>query len=98
MGHLHTSVTYSIASPFHASPFIRLSMAILTLVMLVCCSIAEHEADNAMSVQNLAIVFGPTLFKQAQPGTNGQINGMADAPLQNKVRSAFCVLAHATQN
>lgn len=39
-----------------------------------------------MSVQNLAIVFGPTLFMQAQPGPNGQINGMADAGLQNKVR------------
>ncbi|KAI0690321.1 Rho GTPase activation protein [Cytidiella melzeri] len=47
-------------------------------------TIAEHEADNAMSVQNLAIVFGPTLFKQAQAGPNGQINGMADAPYQNK--------------
>ena len=51
----------------------------------ILCSIAEHEAENAMSVQNLAIVFGPTLFKQAQAGSNGQINGMADAPLQNKV-------------
>lgn len=51
--------------------------------------IAEHESENAMSVQNLAIVFGPTLFKQAQPGPNGQINGMADAGLQNKVRHAF---------
>ena len=42
-----------------------------------------------MSVQNLAIVFGPTLFGQGQPGLNGAINGMADASLQNKV----CVLA-----
>ena len=41
-----------------------------------------------MSVQNLAIVFGPTLFKQAQPGVNGNMNGMADAGLQNKARPA----------
>ncbi|KAI0339450.1 RhoGAP-domain-containing protein [Trametopsis cervina] len=47
-------------------------------------TIAHHEADNAMSVQNLAIVFGPTLFKQASTGANGQITGMADAPFQNK--------------
>lgn len=39
-----------------------------------------------MTIQNLAIVFGPTLFKQAQPGVNGNMNGMADAGLQNKVR------------
>lgn len=39
-----------------------------------------------MTIQNLAIVFGPTLFKQAQPGVNGNMNGMADAGLQNKAR------------
>ena len=50
--------------------------------------IAEFESENAMSVQNLAIVFGPTLFKQAQSGMNGNINGMADAGLQNKARSS----------
>ena len=38
-----------------------------------------------MSVQNLAIVFGPTLFGQVAPNMNGQLNGMADAGLQNKV-------------
>ena len=42
-----------------------------------------------MSVQNLAIVFGPTLFSQAQPGVNVQMNGMADAGLQNKVRICY---------
>lgn len=47
--------------------------------------IAEHESQNAMSIQNLAIVFGPTLFGQGQLGINGQMNGMADASLQNKV-------------
>jgi hypothetical protein len=40
-----------------------------------------------MTIQNLAIVFGPTLFKQARPGVNGNLNGMADAPLQNKART-----------
>ena len=42
-----------------------------------------------MSIQNLAIVFGPTLFSQVAPSTsaNGQMNGgMADAGHQNKVR------------
>jgi hypothetical protein len=46
-----------------------------------------------MTIQNLAIVFGPTLFGQMMPyrnGANGQMNGgMADAALQNKVRSHF---------
>jgi len=40
-----------------------------------------------MSVQNLAIVFGPTLFGQPGAGANGQVNGaatMADAGHQNK--------------
>lgn len=53
------------------------------------CRIAEYEADNSMSIQNLAIVFGPTLFGQMVPG-NGSLAGhgngvMADAPFQNKV-------------
>lgn len=41
-----------------------------------------------MSMQNLAIVFGPTLFGQIAPvvGNNGQMNGgIADAPFQNQV-------------
>jgi Rho GTPase-activating protein RGD1 len=41
-----------------------------------------------MSIQNLAIVFGPTLFGQMAPTVNGHMNGnntMADAAHQNKV-------------
>ncbi|KAG1864821.1 Rho GTPase activation protein [Suillus subluteus] len=50
--------------------------------------IAEYEADNSMSIQNLAIVFGQTLFGQIIPG-NGSFSGhgnggIADAPFQNK--------------
>ncbi|KAH9830027.1 Rho GTPase activation protein [Rhodofomes roseus] len=56
--------------------------------------IVEHEAENAMSVQNLAIVFGPTLFGQMLPGMNGQLNGMADAGLQNKAIET--ILEHYT--
>ncbi|KAH9852173.1 GTPase activating protein [Lenzites betulinus] len=56
--------------------------------------VAQHEAQNAMSVQNIAIVFGPTLFGQGQPGVNGQMNGMADASLQNK--AVETILEHYT--
>ncbi|KAJ8487154.1 hypothetical protein ONZ51_g4392 [Trametes cubensis] len=56
--------------------------------------VVQHEAQNAMSVQNLAIVFGPTLFGQGQPGINGQLNGMADASLQNK--AVETILEHYT--
>ncbi|KAJ2930529.1 hypothetical protein H1R20_g6560, partial [Candolleomyces eurysporus] len=47
--------------------------------------INQHAADNSMSMQNLAIVFGPTLFGQQMP-TNGLEAGgvMADAPYQNQ--------------
>jgi len=38
-----------------------------------------------MSMQNLAIVFGPTLFGQHAP-VNGQGGVIADTPLQNQVR------------
>jgi len=45
-----------------------------------------------MSISNIAIVFGPTLFSQGSVSSaNGQ-NGapvMVDAALQNKVRDAF---------
>ncbi|KAG2749643.1 RhoGAP-domain-containing protein [Suillus brevipes Sb2] len=50
--------------------------------------IAEYEAENSMSIQNLAIVFGQTLFGQMIPGNGSFSNhangGMADAPFQNK--------------
>jgi hypothetical protein len=41
-----------------------------------------------MSMQNLAIVFGPTLFGQHAP-VNGQGGVIADTPLQNQVRIFF---------
>ncbi|KAI0793754.1 GTPase activating protein [Fomes fomentarius] len=56
--------------------------------------VVQHEAQNQMSVQNLAIVFGPSLFGQGQPGLNGAINGMADASLQNK--AVETILEHYT--
>ncbi|KAG5654214.1 hypothetical protein H0H81_006248 [Sphagnurus paluster] len=43
--------------------------------------INQNAAVNAMSMQNLAIVFGPTLFGLASNNVNGQ---MADAELQNQ--------------
>lgn len=50
--------------------------------------IVQCEADNSMSIQNIAIVFGPTLFGQVS--SSGSISGhgngsMVDAAFQNKV-------------
>lgn len=81
LGHLHKYVTPML---WH----------ILLLVLTPRSSrISQWEAENSMSIQNLSIVFGPTLFGQVAPGTDahGQANGgMADAAHQNKVSS--CVL------
>jgi Rho GTPase-activating protein RGD1 len=49
--------------------------------------INQHAAVNSMSMQNLSIVFGPTLFSQAIVDGNA---GMADATLQNVVRTQIC--------
>ncbi|THH27126.1 hypothetical protein EUX98_g7071 [Antrodiella citrinella] len=57
-------------------------------------NIVQHEAQNAMSIQNVAIVFGPTLFGQTQGGMNGLANGMSEAPLQNK--AVETILEHYT--
>ncbi|EPT01218.1 hypothetical protein FOMPIDRAFT_1145269 [Fomitopsis schrenkii] len=56
--------------------------------------VVQYESENAMSVQNIAIVFGPTLFGLLAPGMNGQMNGMADAGLQNKAIET--ILEHYT--
>jgi Rho GTPase-activating protein RGD1 len=37
-------------------------------------------------MQNLAIVFGPTLFGQTLPSNGHEAGAMADAPFQNQVR------------
>lgn len=55
-------------------------------------NVVQHEAQNSMSIQNLAIVFGPTLFGQSPAGMNGLTNGMSEAPLQNKVRLPLEIL------
>jgi hypothetical protein len=42
-----------------------------------------------MSIGNLSIVFGPTLFPPTAPhGANGQ-DGLVGATIQNKVRQIF---------
>lgn len=81
LGHLHKYVTR-----------FRSILVVLTSWLF---RISQWEAENSMSIQNLSIVFGPTLFGQVAPGTdvNGQANGgMADAGHQNKVNNHLNVL------
>ncbi|PCH44144.1 GTPase activating protein [Wolfiporia cocos MD-104 SS10] len=56
--------------------------------------IVQNEAHNAMSIQNLAIVFGPTLFGQGQVNASGQLTGIMDPSLQN--RAVETILEHYT--
>ncbi|KAJ7066582.1 Rho GTPase activation protein [Mycena amicta] len=44
--------------------------------------INQHAAENSMSMQNLAIVFGPTLFGQMKPA-EGVMASMPDTTCQN---------------
>ncbi|KAH9987508.1 GTPase activating protein [Russula vinacea] len=56
--------------------------------------IVQYEAQNSMSIGNLAIVFGPTLFPATAPhGVNGQ-DGLVGATIQNKAIET--ILEHYT--
>jgi hypothetical protein len=56
--------------------------------------IVQCEAQNSMSIGNLAIVFGPTLFPATAPhGVNGQ-DGLVGATIQNKAIET--ILEHYT--
>jgi len=56
--------------------------------------IVQHEPQNSMSIGNLAIVFGPTLFPATAPhGVNGQ-DGLVGATIQNKAIET--ILEHYT--
>ncbi|KAF9244101.1 Rho GTPase activation protein [Melanogaster broomeanus] len=71
--------------------------ATLKYVMGHLHRISQCEAVNSMSIQNLAIVFGPTLFGQiyGNGSATGHANGgMADAAFQNKAIET--ILEHYT--
>jgi hypothetical protein len=64
----------------------------------VTCRIVQYEAQNSMSIGNLAIVFGPTLFPPTAPhGANGQ-DGLVGATIQNKVRQILPPRKWASQS
>lgn len=86
LGHLHKYVTHML---WYIAPLVLTSRS---------SRISQWEAENSMSIQNLSIVFGPTLFGQVASGTDahGQANGgMADAAHQNKASSCMLLLTIA---
>ncbi|KIL65575.1 hypothetical protein M378DRAFT_125410 [Amanita muscaria Koide BX008] len=56
--------------------------------------INQHADENQMSIQNLAIVFGPTLFGQAPVVGHPNGGAIADAPHQNQAIET--ILKHYT--
>jgi len=67
------------------------------IVLLCCCvwSVAENEAANKMSLQNLATVFGPTVLRPAVKGSEVQTmeelfsSGTRDAMMQTSILMTF---------
>jgi hypothetical protein len=57
--------------------------------------VAQYEAENKMSLQNLATVFGPTLLRPAVKGTETQTmeelfsSGTRDAMMQTTMLMTF---------
>jgi len=62
--------------------------------------ISQYADRNSMSISNIAIVFGPTLFGAGANVMDGNTNGgpvMTDAGMQNKVgRHVVCLLQPGT--
>jgi len=79
LGHLHR---YGSAKRKTGSP---VALELNNLFFFSFFRIVQYEAQNSMSIGNLAIVFGPTLFPPNAPhGVNGQ-DGLVGATIQNKV-------------
>jgi len=72
-----------------------LCVVLVTYLFAGLCSVAEHELENKMSLQNLATVFGPTVLRPAAKGSEVQTmeelfsSGTRDAMMQTSILMTF---------
>ena len=69
--------------------------------MILFCRVNEHEADNKMSLNNLATVFGPTLLRPSTKNDSHKQRDMLVAGTFDVMSQAgilFCFLDLVQQN
>jgi hypothetical protein len=86
----------------HLYKYAEILLLLFLVLLTIYPRVVEHHQVNSMTVHNIALIFGPTLFganmammtnghggMNGGPSPGGGASGIGDVGAQNKVSEAF---------